>query len=143
MLSRFIQRLWLWTPVYLLVAATGTVVMAEALVRAEEGEVEAIEIFRAPDNKPVNGGTVIGGIAGGVIGHQIGSGRGNTATTIAGALGGALVGNEIEKKQAQATRYRITVRLDSGSSLIVEDQRDLNLRVGDRVRVEDRHIYRI
>ena len=67
---------------------------------------------------PVNGGTVIGGIAGGVIGHQIGSGRGNTAATIAGALGGALVGNEIEKKHQQATRYRITVRLDSGSSLI-------------------------
>ena len=80
---------------------------------------------------------------GGVLGHQIGSGRGNTAATIAGALGGALVGNEIEKKQTQATRYRITVRLDSGSSLIVEDQRDLNLRVGDRVRVEDGHIHRI
>ena len=143
MLTRFIQRLGLWMSVCLLVAATGTVVMAEALVRAEEGEVEAIEIFRAPDNKPVNGGTVIGGVAGGVIGHQIGSGRGNTAATIAGALGGALVGNEIEKKQAQATRYRITVRLDSGSSLIVEDTRDLNLRVGDRVRIENGHIIRI
>ena len=85
------------------------------------GQVEAIEIYRAPDNKLVNGGTLIGGIAGGVIGHQIGSGRGNTAATIAGALGGAVVGNEIEKKQGQATRYRITVRLDSGSWLIVED----------------------
>jgi outer membrane lipoprotein SlyB len=86
---------------------------------------------------------VIGGIAGGVIGHQIGSGRGNTAATIAGAIGGAVVGNEIEKKQSQATRYRITVRLDSGSSLIVEETRDLNLRVGDRVRIADGHIYRI
>ena len=86
---------------------------------------------------------MIGGIAGGVIGHQIGSGRGNTAATIAGTLGGALVGSEIEKRQEQATRYRITVRLDSGNSLIVEDRRDLNLRVGDRVRVEDGHIHRI
>ena len=86
---------------------------------------------------------MIGGIAGGVIGHQIGSGRGNTAATIAGAIGGAVVGNEIEKKQAQTTRYRITVRLDSGSSLIVEETRDLNLRVGDRVRIEDGHLYRI
>jgi outer membrane lipoprotein SlyB len=142
MLTRVIQRLGLWMSVCLLVAATGSVAMA-APVRADEGQVEAIEIYRAPDNKPVNGGTLIGGIAGGVIGHQIGSGRGNTAATIAGALGGAVVGNEIEKKQEQATRYRITVRLDSGSSLIVEDTRDLNLRVGDRVRIEDGHIYRI
>jgi uncharacterized protein YcfJ len=141
--TRLIQRLGLWTFVCLLVAATANVVMAEATVRADEGRVEAIEIYRAPDNKSVNGGTVIGGIAGGVIGHQIGSGRGNTAATIAGAIGGAVVGNEIEKKHVQATRYRITVRLDSGSSLIVEDTRDLNLRVGDRVRIEDGHIDRV
>ncbi len=138
-----IQRLGLWMSVCLLAAATTTVVMAETPVRADEGKVEAIEIYRAPDNNPVNGGTVIGGIAGGVIGHQIGSGRGNTAATIAGAIGGAVVGNEIEKKQRQATRYRITVRLDSGNSLIVEDTRDLNLRVGDRVRIDDGHILRI
>jgi outer membrane lipoprotein SlyB len=117
--------------------------MAEVPVRAEEGQIEAVEIHRAPDSKPVNGGTLIGGIAGGVIGHQIGSGRGNTTATIAGAIGGAVVGNEIEKKQGQATRYRITVRLDSGSSLIFEDTRDLNLRVGDRVRIEDGRIDRI
>ena len=103
MLTRFTQRLGLWISVSLLAAATGGVAMAEAPVRADEGKVEAIEIYRAPDNYPVNGGTVIGGIAGGVIGHQIGSGRGNTAATIAGAIGGAVLGNEIEKKQGQAT----------------------------------------
>jgi outer membrane lipoprotein SlyB len=149
MLTRFIQRLGLWMSVCLLVATTGSVVMADTPVRADEGQVEAIEIYRAPDNNPVNAGTLIGGIAGGVIGHQIGSGRGNTAATIAGAIGGAVVGNEIGKKQGQATRYRITVRLDSGSSLysgrslIVEETRDLNLRVGDRVRILNGHIYRI
>ena len=144
MLTRFIQRLGLGMSVCLLAAATGSVVMAEAPVRADEGRVEAIEIHRAPDNKPINAGTLIGGIAGGVIGHQIGSGRGKTAATIAGAIGGAVVGNEIEKKQGQTTpRYRISVRLDSGSTLIVEETRDLNLRVGDRVRIEDGHIYRI
>jgi len=66
-----------------------------------------------------------------------------SVVAVQAALGGALVGNEIEKKQSQATRYRITVRLDSGSSLTVEDTRDLNLRVGDRVRLEDGHISRI
>jgi uncharacterized protein YcfJ len=146
MLTRFIQRLGLWMPVCLLVAATVSVAMAEAAARDDEGKVEAIEIiYSSPDHKPVNKGTVIGGLAGGVIGHQIGSGRGKTAATIAGTVGGAVVGNEIEKKQEQAKspRYRITVRLDSGSTLIVEDTRDLNLRVGDRVRMENGHLTRI
>lgn len=111
--------------------------------RTETGTIEAIEIYRALDNKPVNVGTVLGGVAGGVIGHQIGSGRGNTAATIVGAIGGAMVGNEIEKKQVQGNRYRITVRLDSGSTLVVEDTRDVELRVGDRVRVENNRVYRL
>jgi uncharacterized protein YcfJ len=146
MLTRFIQRLSHWIPVCLLVAATGIVVMAEAAGRTDEGKVEAIEIiYSAPDHKPVNPGTVIGGLAGGVIGHQIGSGRGKTAATVAGTIGGAVVGNEIDKKQEQekSARYRITVRLDSGSTLIFEDTRDLNLRVGDRVRIEDGQLHRI
>lgn len=143
MLTQSIQRLGLRISVCLLVAVTGSVVMAEAPVPSDEGQVEAIEIYRSTDNKPLNAGTLIGGVAGGVIGHQIGSGHGNTAATIVGAIGGAVVGNEIEKKHSQAARYRITVRLDSGSSLIVEDTRDLNLRVGDRVRIEDNHISRI
>jgi outer membrane lipoprotein SlyB len=143
MLTRSLQRLSLWTFVCLFLPATAGVAMAEPPGQAYEGRIEAIEIFRAPDSTPLNTGTVIGGIAGGVIGHQIGSGRGNTAATIAGAIGGAVVGNEIEKKQTQATRYRITVRLDSGRSLVVDETRDLNLRVGDRVRVEDGRIYRV
>jgi outer membrane lipoprotein SlyB len=126
----------------LLTAFAGSAVMAEAPVRTDQGKVEAIEIYRAPDSKPLNGGTLIGGIAGGVIGHQIGSGRGNTAATIAGAIGGAVGGSELEKKQGQATRYRVTVRLDSGSSLIVEETRGPNLRVGDRVRIENGHLDR-
>jgi len=107
------------------------------------GTVEAIEIFRTADNQPVNVGTVLGGLAGGVIGHQIGSGRSNTAATVIGAIGGAAVGTEIEKKRVQGSRYRITVRLDSGSVLIVEDTRDVNLHVGDRVRVENDRVSRL
>lgn len=107
------------------------------------GTVTAIEIYRASDNQPINTGTVLGGIAGGVIGHQIGRGGGNTAATIVGAIGGAAVGNQIEKNRVQTPRYRITVKLDSGSSLIVEDTRDVNLRVGDRVRVEDNQVHRV
>jgi outer membrane lipoprotein SlyB len=146
MLTRIIQRLGLWTSVCLIAAVTGSLTMAEAAARGYEGKVEAIEvIYSAQEHNPVNPGTVIGGIAGGVIGHQIGSGRGKTAATVAGTVGGAVVGNQIDKKQKQegTPRYRITVRLDSGSSLIVEETRDPNLRVGDRVRVEDGAIHRM
>jgi outer membrane lipoprotein SlyB len=143
MSPRLFRLLRLWMSVFLLMPATTGVALAEAPVRADEGKIEAIEIYRSADNKPVNVGTVLGGIAGGVIGHQIGSGRGNTAATIAGAIGGAVIGNEIEKKQVRGTRYRITVRLDSGSTLTVEDAREVNLRVGDRVRVEGNQIHRL
>ena len=106
------------------------------------GTVTALEIYRASNDQPINAGTVVGGIAGGVIGHQIGSGRGNTAATIIGTIGGAAIGNQIEKNNVQRPRYRITIKLDSGSSLIIDETRDMNLRVGDRVRLEDDRIYR-
>jgi outer membrane lipoprotein SlyB len=141
--ERFLRRLSVWVCLPLVLAFADIPAMAEAPLQVDYGTIEAIEIYRASDHQPINVGTVLGGIAGGVIGHQIGSGRGNTAATIAGAIGGAVVGNEIEKKQVQGSRYRITVRLDSGSSLIVEDTRDVNLRVGDRVRVENDRIHRI
>jgi hypothetical protein len=54
-----------------------------------------------------------------------------------------MVGNEIEKKQVQGSRYRITIRLESGRTLIVYDARDTELRIGDRVRVENNHVYRL
>jgi outer membrane lipoprotein SlyB len=111
-------------------------------VRIDYGTVEAIEIYQGSDNKPISVGTVLGGTAGGVIGHQIGGGAGNTVATIAGAIGGAVLGHEVERK-VTGSRYRITVRLDSGSTLIVEDSRDVELRVGDRVRVENNRVFRV
>jgi outer membrane lipoprotein SlyB len=141
MLRRLPQLFALLVCVLLLAARPETAIATEP-VRVDYGTIEAIEIYRASDNQPINTGTVLGGIAGGVIGHQIGSGGGRTAATVVGAIGGAVIGNEIEKKRVQGSRYRITVRLDSGSSLVIEDTREVNLRVGDRVRVEDNRIYR-
>ncbi len=111
-------------------------------VSVDYGNVDAIEIYRASDNEPINVGTVLGGIAGGVIGHQIGRGTGNTVATIAGAIGGAVVGREVGRK-VSGSRYRITVRLDAGSTVIIEDSRDVYLRVGDRVGVENDRVFRV
>lgn len=113
-----------------------------APVRTEHGTVEAIQVYRKGDGQPVNVGTLLGGLAGGVIGHQIGGGQGNTVATIGGAIAGAVVGHEIEKRQVEGTRYRITVHLNSGATLTVDEADELNLRVGDRVRVENNRVYR-
>lgn len=143
MLQRFVKPWSVCLCSLVVLAVADNLALAETPVNADYGKVEAIEIYRGSDNRPVNTGTVLGGLAGGVLGHQIGSGRGNTAATIVGAVGGAVVGTEIEKKHVQGSRYRITVRLDSGSTLVVEDTRDINLRVGDRVRVENNRLYRV
>ena len=127
----------------MLTACADNLPYGENPVRVDYGHVESIQVYRSADNQLINVGTILGGIAGGVIGHQIAGGTGNTVATIAGALGGAFVGNEIEKTQVQGSRYRNTVRLDSGSMLVVEDTRDVNLRVGDRVRVENNRVYRL
>ncbi len=112
--------------------------------RVQYGVVEGIDVFRSDGSGPVGVGALVGGVAGGVIGHQFGSGGGNTAATIAGALGGALVGNEVERQnRVEGSRYRITVRSDSGSLLQLDNVNDLNLRVGDRVRIEGNRVYRM
>lgn len=109
--------------------------------RTEYGVVERIDLFRQGQAQPTGLGAVLGGIAGGVIGHQIGNGRGNTAATIAGAIGGGLVGNEIERS-SESDRYRITVRLDDGARLEINEVGEGELREGDRVRVVNNRVYR-
>ena len=143
MLARLIQLAALGATALLLLACADNPFPAENTVRVDYGYVESIHVYRGTDSQPINVGTVLGGIAGGVIGHQIGSGTGNTVATIAGVVGGAFVGNEIEKSEVRGSRYRITVRLDSGTILVVEDSRDVDLRIGDRVRVENNRVYRI
>jgi len=115
-----------------------------AAPQVQYGVVEGIDVYRTDGSGPVGVGAIIGGIAGGVIGHQFGSGSGNTAATIAGAVGGAVVGNEVQKQnRVEGSRYRISVRTDSGSIMQLENANDLNLRVGDRVRVEGNRVFRM
>lgn len=112
--------------------------------RVQYGVVEGIDAFQGDPRGTSGAGAVIGGIAGGVIGHQFGSGSGNTAATIAGAVGGAVVGNEVEKSNRGAAQsYRLRVRTDSGSVIVIDNPQDINLRVGDRVRLEGSRIYRM
>ena len=108
---------------------------------ASAGVVERIELVRRGDGNAV-AGTIIGGIVGGVIGNQIGSGSGNTAATIAGAAGGAVVGHEVGRRARSDEAFRVTVLLDNGSYQTVMLDRVVDLRTGDRVRLEGNTLYR-
>jgi outer membrane lipoprotein SlyB len=107
----------------------------------EYGAVEAIHLYRRGGSESIGLGAIVGGIAGGVIGHQLGSGRGNDLATVAGAIGGAVAGNSIQKAN-EGDRYRITVRLDDGKTIVLEQMGEGELRVGDRVRIVNNRAYR-
>jgi outer membrane lipoprotein SlyB len=106
------------------------------------GVVEGIDYVQR-EGGTSGAGAVIGAIAGGVIGHQVGGGVGNTVATIAGAIGGGLVGNEVERRGRRDNEdLRIGIHMEDGSyrALIMRD--DPNLRVGDRVVVDNGRVYR-
>jgi outer membrane lipoprotein SlyB len=90
-------------------------------------------------------GAIVGGLVGGAIGSNIGQGAGRTAATVLGAGAGALAGNRIARNASGATTaagYRVTVQTDGGAWRTYEVGSTGDLRVGDRVRVENGVIYR-
>lgn len=103
------------------------------------GTVERIEVVRRGDGSDI-AGTIIGGVVGGVIGHEISGG--STAATVVGAAGGAVVGYEVGRRVRADEAFRVTVLLDSGAHHTVMLDRVVDLRTGDRVRLEGNTIFR-
>lgn len=102
----------------------------------ECGTVASIESF-AEKGQASGGGAVAGGVVGAIIGHQIGGGRGKDLATVAGAVGGAIAGNEIEKNVKKVTRYRISLRMDDGTSQTLTLDAANGVNVGDKVKIVD------
>lgn len=106
------------------------------------GVVQAIDVVRQ-ENTGIGGsgigvGTIAGAVVGGIVGNQVGSGRGNTAATVIGAAGGAYAGHEIEKRTNPGTdAYKITVRMDNGSYQSYMQSSNPDMRVGDRVQIDN------
>lgn len=111
------------------------------LSRRHFGVVDSIEMTRGSGGG-TGAGAIIGGVVGGVLGHQVGSGTGKDVATVAGVVGGAVAGNEVEKSNKQQDSSRIRVRLDNGGYLTVTQQGTTELRVGDRVRIENDRVSR-
>ena len=110
-------------------------------VYSGSGVVQSIELVR--QNTAGSGigiGTIAGAVVGGIVGNQVGSGRGNTAATVIGAAGGAYVGHEIDKRQQQpqaADSYRVNIRMENGSYQTLTQSTVADLRVGDRVLIDN------
>jgi outer membrane lipoprotein SlyB len=107
------------------------------------GVVQSIELVRQ-DSAGIGGsgigaGTIAGAVIGGIVGHQVGAGQGNTAATVLGAAGGAYAGHELEKRSQaqQSDAYKFTIRMNNGSYQTVVQSTNPEIRVGDRVMIEN------
>ena len=112
----------------------------------EFGRVINVEVLRTPEQGRSSGlGALLGGVAGAVVGRQIGGGSGRDAATVVGVVGGAVAGNEIEKNRSTTVResYRVSIQLDNGNSRAYDVPSFGELRVGDRVRIENGQIFRM
>lgn len=89
-------------------------------------------------------GAIIGGVAGAVLGNQVGSGSGRDAATVLGGVAGAAVGSQVGASRTAGANpvYRVTVQTEQGAMRIYDVPATGELRIGDRVRVENGVIYR-
>jgi outer membrane lipoprotein SlyB len=111
----------------------------------EYGRVTNIEYFpggvsRSGVNVP---GAILGAVAGAVLGNQVGSGGGRDAATVLGGAAGAAVGSQVGRTQTVTEPvYRITLQTEQGAVRVYDVPATGDLRVGDRVRVDNGMIYR-
>lgn len=119
----------------------------------EYGRVTGIEYVPPGTSTASSGGpnvlgAVVGGLGGAVLGRQIGGGSGRDAATVLGGVAGAAVGSQVGRGQqapaATTTQptYRVSVQTDQGVMRTYEVPTPGELRVGDRVRVENGVIYK-
>lgn len=129
--------------------ATSSAYPATTPATLEYGRVTNIESMQggtaAAGNLNVPG-AIIGGVAGAVLGHQIGGGKGRDAATVLGGVAGAAAGSQVGKSGAATAGtnpvYRVTIQTDQGAMRTYDVPATGELRIGDRVRVENGVIYR-
>ena len=99
-------------------------------------------------NRAIVGG-VIGAVVGNVIGKNVNSGHNRSGATVLGGAAGAAIGSGMGRNDpntasagAAGPAYRVTVQTDQGGMRTYEVGALGDLRVGDRVRVENGVIYR-
>jgi outer membrane lipoprotein SlyB len=136
------------TTTYPTVSTTTYPVATYPVAGIEYGRILNIEYMPVGTAAPSGSGilgAVVGGLAGAALGSTIGGGSGRAAATVLGGVAGAAVGSQIARNQQGVTTmagYRITVQTDQGVVRTYEVPATGDLRVGDRVRVDNGVIYR-
>ena len=108
---------------------------------ADCGIVERIEVIPSGRSAPSATGAILGGIVGAVAGREIsqqtgGSDGNKNVSTAAGAVAGAVAGNAIQKRTTGDT-YNLTVRMDDGRRVVI-NQHDLGgIRENTYVRIQN------
>jgi outer membrane lipoprotein SlyB len=113
----------------------------------EYGHVANIEVIQSQSSgaPTTGGGAIAGGVVGGVLGNQVGGGSGRAAATALGVVGGALLGNSIEAhNNAPRTyqSYRVSIQTDNGGYRAFDVPSPGDLRIGDRVVINNGQISR-
>ena len=134
-------------------SASGSGTTAPAAVElGRVTDIQTVQMGAPSATNPRVGNAVVGGVIGAVVGNVIGkhinSGDNRTAATVLGGAAGAAVGSRAGQNNSTASSggaapaYRVTVQTDQGQWRTYEVAALGDLRVGDRVRVENGVIYR-
>ncbi len=97
------------------------------------GTIQSVDLVHR--SKGIGLGTLAGAAVGGLIGHQVGGGTGRTVATAAGAAGGAYVGHEMEKRRKSGEIYKVTIKMDDGTSQSFAQENAPLVNPGDRVQI--------
>ncbi len=107
------------------------------------GVIESVKVVEVKGDSPNAIGTIAGSVLGGVLGHQVGGGSGKDLATIVGAIGGAYAGNRVENNMDKSRVYRVTVRLQGGTTQDFDYPNDPAVQAGTRVKVENGVLIRL
>ena len=107
---------------------------AQAAMSVEYGVIESIADVTI-EAKESGVGAIAGAVVGGIVGSTIGGGDGTKLATAAGALGGAAAGSSVEKMRGKKAALELQVKLESGKTIVVVQEKDEDYTVGERVRV--------
>ena len=102
-----------------------------------QGRIEQITDVPITHPHQMGVGAILGGVAGAGLGSLVGAGSGKDVAIAVGAIAGAVGGNYLEQKQdAPTSGQQIVVRLNSGVLVVITQNANSALYVGERVYVE-------
>ena len=111
---------------------------------ADCGTITRVMVLDSGRSAPSATGAVLGGLVGAVAGHEIsdhtGGSRGNkNISAAAGAVAGAVAGNKVQQNTTGVS-YDITVRMDDGRIVVVNQKNADGLTQNSRVRVSGNRV---